>query len=391
MPRLNVLGTFEELENTNAYSKFKLRPKRRFHYLHITAEVINEMNTSFSSISILIKNYRVHRLLAISTLITTLTKFYGFRIIWVIKRHPMKKLSTEEHKDAYEPGTKLKAQEELSKEEKSNETTMREVRINLNQPLMDIIKDSSDIDIEGDDSIHEDDLSSLGIINGRCLDMDLLDFDRLEDMKSDVSHYTEDLDDIWLNIEPSSPTHKDEQDNQSINLQLIDNENSNMIKSTQDGKAFEMDGIERRTDEMDELSPRDYNLNPFQTKDNSNEIQKNEKQQTGERCVPTLVIPIPPEDLSSLTFETSSTLSVESSVPRYNGIDSSVSENKNVPNIDLYLVLDAPYQLNIEKLNKIMEQPFKQINYSVDIFDRIYYINEVGIDENDYGLFSFIE
>lgn len=107
MPRLNVLGTFEELENTNAYSKFKLRPKRRFHYLHITAEVINEMNTSFSSISILIKNYRVHRLLTISTLITTLTKFYGFRIIWVIKRHPMKKLSTEEHKDAYESGMKL--------------------------------------------------------------------------------------------------------------------------------------------------------------------------------------------------------------------------------------------------------------------------------------------
>lgn len=260
---------------------------------------------------------------------------------------------------------------------------MREVRINLNQPLMNINKDSSDIDIEGNDSIHdhEDDLNSFEIINGRCLDVDLLDFDKLEDMKSDVSHYTEDLDDIWLNIEPSSPTHKD---NQSINLQLIDNEDSNVIKSTQDGKAFEMDG-------MDELSPCDYKLNPFQTKDNSNEIQKNENQQVGERCVSSLVSPIPPEDLSSLTFETSSTLSVESSVPRYNGTDSSVSKNINVPNIDLYLVLDAPYQLNIEKLNKIMEQPFKQINYSVDIFDRIYYINEVGIDENDYGLFSFIE
>lgn len=384
MPRLNVLGTFEELENTNAYSKFKLRPKRRFHYLHITAEVINEMNTSFSSISILIKNYRVHRLLAISTLITTLTKFYGFRIIWVIKRHPMKKLSTEKHKDTYEPGTKLKAQEELSKEEKLNETTMREDRINLNQPLMDINKDSSDN--EGDDSIHEpeDDLNSFEIINRRRLDVDSLDFDRLEDMKSDVSHYTEDLDNIWLNIEPLSPTHKDEQDNQSINLQLIDNENSNVIKSTQDGN-------ERRTDEMDELSPRDYKLNPFQTKDNSNEIQKNENQQAEERCVPSLVPLIPHEDHSSLTFETSSLLSVESSIPRHNGTDSSVSENKNVPNIDLYLVLDAPYQLNIEKLNKIMEQPFKQINYSVDIFDRIYYINEVGIDENDYGLVSFIE
>lgn len=384
MPRLNVLGMFEELENTNAYSKFKLRPKRRFHYLHITAEVINEMNTSFSSISILIKNYRVHRLLAISTLITTLTKFHGFRIIWIIKRHPMKKLSTEKHKDTYEPGTKLKAQEELSKEEKSNETTMREVRINLNQPLM-------DINNEGNDSIHEseDDLNSFEIINGRRLDMDSLDFDRLEDMKSDVSHYTEDPDDIWLNIEPSSPTHKD---NQSINLQLIDKkENSNVIKSTKDGKAFEMDGIERRTDEMDELSPRDYKLNPFQTKDKSNEIQKNENQQAEERCVPSLVSPISHENHSSLTFETSSSLSVESSSPRHNRTNSSVSEHKNVPNIDLYLVLDAPYQLNIEKLNKIMEQPFKQINYSVDIFDRIYYINEVGIDENDYGLVSFIE
>ena len=154
-----------------------------------------------------------------------------------------------------------------------------------------------------------------------------------------------------------------------------------MIKSTQDGKALE----------LDELSPRDYKLNPFQTKDNSNEIQKNENQQAEERYVPSLVPPIPPEDHSSLTFETSSTLSVESSVPRYNRIDSSVSKNKNVPNIDLYLVLDGPSQLNIEKLNKIMEQPFKQINYSVDTFDRIYYINEVGIDENDYGLVSFIE
>lgn len=380
MPRLNVLGTFEELENTNAYSKFKLRPKRRFHYLHITAEVINEIKTSFSSISILIKNYRVHHLLAISTLITTLTEFYGFRVIWVIKRHPMEKPSTitEEHKDAYGSRTKL------SKEEKTNGTTTYEVRMNLNRPLMDINKDSSDIDIEGNDSIyeHEDVLSSLGIINGKRLDMDGLEE---EDIKSNSSHYTEDLDNTWLNIEPSSPTHKDEQDNQSINLQLIDKkENSNMIKSTQDGKAFELD-------EMDELSPRDYELNPIQTKANSNEIQKNENQQAGERHVPSLVPPIPPEDHSSLSFETSSSLSVESSTPRYNGTDSSVSENKNTPNIDLYLVLDGSYQLNIEELNKIMEQPFKQINYSVDTFDRIHHINEVGIDENDYGLISFIE
>ena len=380
MPQLNVLGTFEELENTNAYSKFKLRPKRRFHYLHITVEVINEIKTSFTSISILIKNYRVHHLLAISTLITTLTKFHGFRIIWVIKRHPMKK-----HKDAYESRTKL------SKEKKSNETTTCEVRMNLNQPLMDINKNSSDIDIEGNDSIyeHEDVLSSLGIINGKRLDMDGLEE---EDIKSNSSHYTEDIDNTWLNIEPSSPTHKDEQDNQSINLHLIDKkENSNVIKSTQDGKAFELDEIEQRTDELDELSPRDYELNPFQTKDNSNEFQKNENQQTGERYIPSLVPPIPPEDNSSLSFETSSSLSVESSTPRYNGTDSSVSENKNTPNIDLYLVLDGSYQLNIEELNKIMEQPFKQINYSVDTFDRIHYINEVGIDENDYGLNSFIE
>lgn len=387
MPRLNVLGTFEELENTNAYLKFKLRPKRRFHYLHIIAEVINEIKTSFSSISILIKNYRDHHLLTISTLITTLTEFYGFRVIWVIKRHPMKKPSTitEEHKDAHESRTKL------SKEGKSNETTTCEVRMNLNQPLMDINKDSSDIDIEGDDSIyeHEDVLSSLGIINGKRLDMDGLEE---EDIKSNSSHYTEDLDNTWLNIEPSSPTHKDEQDNQSINLQLIDKkENSNMIKSTQDGKAFELDEIEQRTDEMDELSPRDYELNPIQTKDNSNEIQKNENQQAVERHVPSLVPPIPPEDHSSLTIETSSSISVESSTPRYNGTDSSVSENKNTPNIDLYLVLDSSYQLNIEELNKIMKQPFKQINYSVDTFDRIHHINEVGIDENDYGLISFIE
>lgn len=384
MPRLNVLGTFEELENTNAYSKFKLRTRKRFHYLHITVEVINEMNTSFSSISILIKNYRVHRLLAISTLITTLINFHGFGIIWIIKRHPIKKLSTvtDEHKDVYESGTKIKVPNELPKDEKSNGTTTHEDRINPNQPLMDINEDSSDN--EGNDSTYEpeDDLNSFEIINGRRLDMDLLDFDRLEDMKSNSSHYTEDLDDIWLNIEPLSPTHKDEQDNQSINPQLIDKkENSTVIKSTQDGKALE----------LDELSPRDYKLNPFQTKDNSNEIQKNENQQAEERYVPSLVPPIPPEDHSSLTFETSSTLSVESSVPRYNGTDSSVSKNINVPNIDLYLVLDAPYQLNIEKLNKIMEQPFKQINYSVDTFDRIYYINEVGIDENDYGLVSFIE
>lgn len=234
MPRLNVLGTFEELENTNAYSKFKLRPKRRFHYLHITAEVINEIKTSFTSISILIKNYRVHNLLTISTLITTLTEFYGFRVIWVIKRHPMKKPSTitEEHKDAYGSRTKL------SKEGKSNETTTCEDRINLNQPLMDINKDSSDIDIEGNDSIyeHEDVLSSLEIINGKRLDMDGLEE---EDIKSNSSQYTEDLDNIWLNIEPSSPTHKDEQDDQSINHQLIDKkENSNVIKSTQDGESI---------------------------------------------------------------------------------------------------------------------------------------------------------
>ena len=365
MPRLNVLGTFEELENTNAYSKFKLRPKRRFHYLHITAEVINEIKTSFTSISILIKNYRVHHLLAISTLITTLTKFYGFRIIWVIKRHPIKKPSTitEEHKDAHESRTKL------SKEGKSSGTTTCEVRMNLNQPLMDINKDSSDIE--------EDVLSSLGIINGKRLDMDGLEE---EDIKSNSSHYTEDIDNTWLNIEPSIRTHKDDQDNQLIDKK----ENSNVIKSTQDGKAFELD-------EMDELSPRDYELNPFQTKDNSNEFQKNESQQTGERYIPSLVPPIPPEDNSSLTFETSSSLSAESSTPRYNGTDSSVSENKNTPNIDLYLVLDGSYQLNIEELNKIMEQPFKQINYSVDTFDRIHYINEAGIDENDYGLNSFIE
>lgn len=387
MPRLNVLGTFEELENTNAYSKFKLRPKRRFHYLHITAEVINEIKTSFTSISILIKNYRDHHLLAISTLITTLTEFYGFRVIWVIKRHPMEKPSTitEEHKDAYGSRTKL------SKEGKSNGTTTCEDRINLNQPLMEINKDSSDIDIEGDDSIyeHEDVLSSLGIINGKRLDIDGLEE---EDIKSNSSHYTEDLDNIWLNIEPSRPTHKDEQDNQSINHQLIDKkENSNVIKSTQDGKAFELDEIEQRTDEMDELSPRDYELNPIQTKANSNEIQKNVNQQAVERHVPPLVSPIPPEDHSSLAIETSSSLSVEISTPRYNGTDSSVSENKNTPNIDLYLVLDGSYQLNIEELNKIMEQPFKQINYSVDTFDRIHHINEVGIDENDYGLISFIE
>lgn len=387
MPRLNVLGTFEELENTNAYSKFKLRPKRRFHYLHITAEVINEIKTSFTSISILIKNYRVHHLLAISTLITTLTEFYGFRVIWVIKRHPMEKPSTitEEHKDAYGSRTKL------SKEGKTNGTTTCEVRINLNQPLMDINKDSSDIDIEGNDSIyeHEDVLSSLEIINGKPLDMDGLEE---EDIKSNSSYYTEDLDNIWFNIEPSSPTHKDEQDNQSINHQLIDKkENSNVIKSTQDGKVFELDEIEQRTDEMDELSPRDYELNPIQTKANSNEIQKNENQQAGERHVPSLVPPIPPEDHTSLAIETSSSLSVEISTPRYNGTDSSVSENKNTPNIDLYLVLDSSYQLNIEELNKIMEQPFKQINYSVDTFDRIHHINEVGIDENDYGLITFIE
>lgn len=329
MPRLNVLGTFEELENTNAYSKFELRPKKRFHYLHITAEVINDMKTCFSSISILIKNYRVHRLLAISTLITTLTKFYGFRIIWVIKRHPMKNPSSiteewkkykEEHRDAYEskePST------EPSKEEKSDGTTIREVRINLNQQLMDINKDS----IYGP----EDDLSSIGLID-----------ERLEDVKSNSSHYAEDIDNIWSPTQPIS-------------------------------NAME-------PDEMDELSPRDYKLNPIQTKDNSEE-----------RHGPLSVPPEHPEDHSSLTLETSSSLSVESSTSRYNGTESSVSENKNTPNIDLYLVLDGPYQLSVEILNKIMEQPFKQINYSVDTFDRIYYINEVGTDEIDYGLVSFIE
>ena len=180
--------------------------------------------------------------------------------------------------------------------------------------------------------------------------------------------------------------------NQSINLQLIDKkENSNAIKSTQDGKTFELDEIEQRTDELDELSSREYKLNPIQTKDNSNEIQKNENQQAGEIYIPSLVPVIPPESRSSLTLETSSSLSVDDSTPRHHGKETYITENQTEPNIDLYLVLDGPCQLNIEKLNKIMEQPFKQINYSVDTFDRIYYINEVGIDENDYGLVSFIE
>ena len=396
MPRLNVLGTFEELEKTETYMKLKLHTKKRFHYLNITAEVINERKVGFSSISILIKNYRVHRLLAISTLITILTKFNGFRIIWVIKRHPMKKPLTlaEEWKryrafneDFQASSMKIKVPKELAMNENYNETTLRDIQTDINAKLMDIIEEPIEINVnvEGKDSIYEseDEISALGTTNEERIDLDLSeDFETLSDEHIKInSPQSSDLDDVWSSAETYSSGHEDAKQSP------IQHEEQYEDELISDEKATEVHEIKRKIDE-DELSPRNYKLKPIQ-EDDFNGVEK-------ESSSPLMNSFIPQANMDEQsnqaleTFHSSSSSLLESSIMKHSGMDSSDYENQTEPWIDLYLVLDSPFPLDNEKLNKIMEQPFRQINYSVNTFDRMYYIDEVGIDENDYGLISFI-
>ena len=428
MPRLNVLGTFEEIENNYAYTttpgsshghtytttpgsshghtytKFKLHPRRRFRYLHITIEVINEMKTCFSSISISIKNYKVHHLLTISMLILTLTKFHGFRVLWVIKRHPMIKPSpvSDEwkrykalHKDVQASTTRVKVPEELMERKNSNEMKLHQVQTNIDNTLMKIIEDIPVIDNEGKDSIYtEDELNPLGIINEEQVDMDIIeDFEASpdEEHSTDKLHSNEDSADIWLNIDSSDSGHENTLGQASSSNKPIGVHETQDDTKSKEENPFELKGI-KHDEALDELSSHNYGLNPVQSSDDSNEIKQKQDKHFEASTSPSIK-PTSIDNHHSLALANSHSSSslIDSSTPRHNETESSTSEHKNEPYINLYIVLDSPYQMNMEKLNKIMEQPFQRINYSVDKFDQIHFINEIGIDENDYGLVSFID